>query len=271
VLEQNNRPLTVNVREAMTAMSFPKVRDITSAILKTCNITSPPVDLEPVLELFQAAVVNSGNIAESALLGKKSGWIIKVNPKLRQERRIFRIAHEIGHIYWSDPAHHLGDPQLGGNLERYCSKFASLLLCPYEWFIKDAPEAGYDLFTLKKIYSNLSHEVLAMRVCYLKPLVVTIFDNGKLHRRFSTPGLGYPSAPQKPELETYESVDLYSTYRESSGVIKWKGMERRVKVKGYPVFSEGYRRIILLMSVIETEALGNLAVDEDMPYPFPEY
>ena len=72
-------------------MSFPKVRDITSAILKTCHITCPPVDLEPVLELFQAAVVNSGNIAESALLGKKSGWIIKVNPKLRQERGPWRL------------------------------------------------------------------------------------------------------------------------------------------------------------------------------------
>ncbi|HUU29150.1 MAG TPA: ImmA/IrrE family metallo-endopeptidase [archaeon] len=252
-------------------MSYLKVRDITFNILSTCRINAPPVDLEPVLKHFRTTVVNSNHIAESALLGKKGDWTVKVNPGLRHERRTFRIAHEIGHIYWSDPAHHLGDPTLGGKLEKYCSKFASLLLCPFQWFIKDAPEADYDLFALKKIYSNVSHEVLATRLCYLASIVVTIYDNGKLYRRFASPGLTYPCAAQKPELEVYEAVDLYGDYRELNSLVSWGGIERRVRVKGYPVFSGKFRRIILLMTPLEMEPEDYTGIEEDMPYPFPEY
>ena len=252
-------------------MSFPKIRDITFNILKTCGISSPPVDLGPILKHFNATVVISGHIEESALLREKKGWRIKVNRKLRQERRSFRIAHEIGHIYWSTPDHHLGDPKLGVKLEKYCSKFASLLLCPHQWFVQDAQEADYDLFALKKVYTNVSHEVLAFRLSYLTPMVVTIYDNGKLYRRFSSPGQGHPPQGENPEREVYEAVDLYGDFRELKGEINWNGIERKVQVRGYPVFSGNYRRVILLTKPVVSVTLDESEFEEDMPYPFPEY
>ena len=252
-------------------MSFPKIRDITLELLTQCGIEAPPVDLRPILELFHATVVNSSHIAESALLERKDGWTIKVNSSFREERREFRIAHEIAHIYWSAPEHHRGDPNLGGGLEKFCSKFASLLLCPHQWFVRDAPEAGYDLFELKKIYANVSHEVLAFRLSYLTAMVVSIFDNGKLYRRFTTPGMGIPPAGQKPEAEVLEEVDLYGKFREKRGTLKWNNEGRKVRVRGYPVFSGGFRRIILVTTpeIVTAAAAGEL--EEDMPYPFPEY
>ena len=252
-------------------MGFPKIRDITLEILKTCGISSPPVDLGPILKHYKATVVSTGNIEESALLRAHKGWTIKVNRGLREERRAFRVAHEIGHIYWSTPDHHLGDSKLGGKLEKYCSKFASLLLCPHQWFIQDAQEADYELFALKKIYSNVSHEVLALRLSYLTPMVVAIYDNGKLYRRFSSPGTGFFAQGQKPEKEIHEAVDLYGEFREAKSEIKWNGIERKVQVRGYPVFSGKYRRIILLTKPVVSVMLDESEFEEDMPYPFPEY
>ncbi|MBN2288195.1 MAG: ImmA/IrrE family metallo-endopeptidase [Candidatus Glassbacteria bacterium] len=252
-------------------MKFPKVRDITLRILESCGIDSPPVGLEPLLDYFNARVVYSQHQPQSALLGSKDGWTIKVNSTFREERQAFRIAHELGHIYWSDPAHHRGDPQLGGRLEHFCSKFASLLLCPHQWLVRDAPEADYDLFALKSIYPNVSHEVLALRLCYLSPLVVAIFDNGKKYRRFASPNLKYPGRETALELKLYEEVDLYGEFRETRGEIKVGGVPRSARVRGYPVFSGSFRRIILVMTPAVSSLEESEEFEEDMPYPFPEY
>ncbi len=254
-------------------MSYPKVRDITLGLLDECGIIAPPVDMAPLLARFKARVQESSGVKDSLLLRSGDEWVIKVSSSLRDERRCFRIAHEIGHIWWSDPAHHLGDPDLGGKIEHYCSKFASLLLCPHQWLVCDAPEADYDLFRLKSLYSNVSHEVLAIRVSHLTTLVVTIIDNGKLYRRFGTPGLAFPAIEQKTERDVYEESDLYGDYREASGEVSWGGVKRKVRVRAYPVFSPGFRRIILFTSPIGQSqgALERDEFEEDMPYPFPEY
>jgi hypothetical protein len=252
-------------------VEYPKVRDITLGILEECGIIAPPVDLGRVVAHFGARVEESDNIAESAVLRMKHGWTIRVNGSLRPERKDFRIAHELGHIYWIDPAHHLGDPNLGGMLEKYCSKFASLLLCPHQWFVQDAPEADFDLLKLKTIYSSVSYEVLTIRLSYLTRVVVTILDNGKLYRRFATPGLVFPAREQILEREVYEAVDLFGAFREQTGRIKWDGFQRKVKVRGYPVFSEGFRRIILLTFPRDSNIETGSELEEDMPYPFPEY
>jgi len=253
-------------------MKFPKVREITHEILGRCGIQAPPVDLEPVLRYFSARVLYSKNIQQSALLrGKDGGWTIKVNSSFRPERRAFRIAHELAHIYWSDPAHHLGDPGLGGRLEHFCSKFASLLLCPYQWLANDAPEADFDLLALKAVYTNVSHEVLALRLCYLTPLVATILDNGKRYRRFATPSLKYPGKETQLEMKVYEEVDLYGEFREARGKIRVDGNLRSARVRGYPVISGAFRRIILLMTPVESTLKESPEFEEDMPYPFPEY
>ncbi len=253
-------------------MSFPKIRDITLRILGACGIEAPPVPMRPILARFRASVVDSEHIAESALIRSDGSWVIRVNRQLREERRAFRIAHELAHIYWSHPDNHQGDPALGDRLERYCSKFASLLLCPHQWFVMDAPAVDHDLARLKNLYSNVSHEALSIRLSYITPVVVTIYDNGQLYRRFSSPGLGHPPDGQPVENGVREQVDIYGKFRQSSGSIKWGGIKRGVRVRGYPVFSGKFRRIILLT----TPAGGGGAHDdpdyeEDMPYPFPDY
>ncbi len=254
-------------------MSFPKIRDITLRILGACGIEAPPVPMKPLLDRFKARVVESGHIPESALMRSDGRWVIRINRELRDERRAFRIAHELAHIYWSHPNNNQGDPDLGGKLERYCSKFASLLICPHQWFAMDAPAVDHDLARLKNLYSNVSHEALAIRISYITPLVVTIYDNGQLYRRFSSPGLGHPPDGQPVENDVREKVDIYGKFRQSSGSIKWGGIKRGVRVRGYPVFSGKFRRIILLT---EPSSGGGGAHDdpdyeEDMPYPFPEY
>jgi hypothetical protein len=253
-------------------VSFPKIRDITVDILTRCGISSPPVDLDLLVARFKARVVKSSHVAESALLRTREGWTIKVNREFRQERAAFRIAHELAHIYWSYPRNHQGDPSLGGKLEHYCSKFASLLLCPHQWLVRDAPEADYDLAALKQIYATVSHEALSIRLSYLTPMVVTIFDNGQLYRRFSSPGLGYPPGGQGPETEIREAVDIYGKTREKYGTLKWGGKERKVRVRGYPVFDGSFRRIILVTTPAVAESLEeDPGYQDDMPYPFPEY
>ncbi len=253
-------------------MAYPKVRDITLGILECCGITAPPVEIPRLLGYFQARVQETSGLTGSALLKREDGWIIKVGRELRDERRAFRIAHELGHIWWSDPAHHLGDPDLGGQIEHYCSKFASLILCPHQWFVQDAPEADYDLFRLKKIYASLSHEGLAIRASHLTALVVTIFDNGKLYRRFGSPGLAFPAKELKMEREVYEEADLYGAFREGRGEVSWGGLRRQLRVRAYPVFSPGFRRIILLSSPSGMSQHGEAEdFESDMPYPFPEY
>ncbi|MEA2062209.1 MAG: ImmA/IrrE family metallo-endopeptidase [Gemmatimonadota bacterium] len=253
-------------------MQYPKVRDITYEILEKCGIQVPPVDLEPVQSLFGARVVYSKHISQSALIQEKTGWTIKVNSTFRPERRAFRIAHELGHIYWSDPSHHRGDPELGGRLEHFCSKFASLLLCPHQWLVSDAPEADFDLFALKCLYTNVSHEAMAVRCCYLTRMVVTIFDNGKRYRRFGSPNLRYPGRESPLELKAYEEADLYGDFKEFKGKIMLGGVEKAARVRAYPVITGSFRRIILLMTPAGSTAVEDRnEFEEDMPYPFPEY
>lgn len=252
-------------------MEYPKIRDITLGILTRCGIQAPPVDLERVTRHFSVRVVESPHVAAGALLRDNKGWVIRVNDKLRDERRQFRIAHELGHIWWSDPERHLGDPTLGGGIEHYCSKFASLLLCPHQWLLRDAPETDYDLFRLKSIYPNVSHEALAIRLSFLTHMVVTILDNGRLYRRFGTPGLAFPKKEQKIERDLFESVDLYGDFRETRGELSWDGVKRMVRVRGYPVFSPQVRRIIIVTTPAATVHEENEGFEEDIPYPFPEY
>ena len=252
-------------------MDYPKIRDITHGILERCGIQSPPVDLDRIVRHFTARVIESPNVAASAVLQDRQGWLIRVNSKMREERRSFRIAHEIGHIWWHDPEHHLGDPNLGGGLEQYCSKFASLLFCPHQWLIRDAPEADFDLFRLKALYTNMSHEALALRLCFLTTMVVTILDNGKIYRRFGTPQLAFSKKEQKIEHDLFESVDLYGVFRESKGELSWAGVKRRVRVRGYPVFSPEVRRVILFTTPAAMEYEDSAGLEEDMPYPFPDY
>ena len=56
-----------------------------------------------------------------------------------------------------------------------------------------------------------------------------------------------------------------------AGEITWNGIERKIRVRGYPVFSGKYRRIILLTKPMVSDTLDDNEFDEDMPYPFPEY
>lgn len=253
---------------------FPKIRDITLKILLKCGIDSPPVDINIVLERWGVLLEESENLRQSALQKTADGsWKIVVSRELRHERRDFRIAHELGHVYWMDPKRHRGDPALGGKLENYCSKFASLLLCPHQWLVSDARELDYDLGRLKEIYNNVSYEALAIRISYLTQVVVTIIDNGKRYRRFSTEGLRFPAEDLPVEVKVHEECDLYSSFREKFGTVKLGGTERKIRVRGYPVISGAYRRIILLTTFVDSILSDSAEPDfeKDMPYPFPEY
>ena len=102
--------------------------------------------------------------------------------------------------------------------------------------------------------------------------------NGKAYwtiRRLSLAGLlfalAFLPACQAPEKKVYEEADLYGDFRSAEAELSWSGRKRAVRVRGYPVFSGKFRRIILLTTPITPGILEEKEFEEDMPYPFPEY
>lgn len=158
---------------------------------------------------------------ETIIVGSK-------NPN-KSERKQFTIAHEIG------------ETLLKGKvekecLEEACNLMAVNLLLPGEWFKRDAGASDFDLFELKKVYSSASHELIAFRMLEFRPMIITIFDNGRLYRRKSS--YSFPIKTACP-LERRCLMDVTA----SGGKI-FLGDEK-ISVTGWPVFREDWKRVIL--------------------------
>jgi predicted transcriptional regulator len=202
------------------------------ALLDKLGIHAPPVD--------------------AFLLAKGLGLAIQIDPLLKtrgysrrrwdlgtivvgsknpgkSERKQFTIAHELGEISLKGKVE-------GTHLEEASNLMAINLLLPRGWFKRDAEASGFDLLELKKIYSTASHELIALRMLEFRPMIVTIFDNGRLYRRKGS--YPFPIRTVYPmERQCLKEVSL------NGGKVSLK--DERMSVTGWPVFREDWKRVIL--------------------------
>lgn len=172
--------------------------DVTSAIdamvedlLGAARIVQPPVDVIHLAQQHLGMVVcvdhrqHQRGRAQRAL-GKQQ---IYLRPEVREERRQWTVAHEIGEHLKTELLQRLHiEPHEARRMtgESLANLFAYRLLVPACCFVEDARTLDYDLLALKNRYATASHEVLAWRFLDLPaPCVVTIIDNEKIHRRRS--------------------------------------------------------------------------------------
>ena len=90
-------------------MGFPKIRDITLRILKTCGIDSPPVPLGPIIDRFKARVVESDNVADDYTVELMEGDRDMESPEARRaffdlllQTRSEDMVNGAGEFVWLD-------------------------------------------------------------------------------------------------------------------------------------------------------------------------
>ena len=100
-----------------------------------------------------------------------------------------------------------------------------------------------DLYELKKLYSNCSHEAIARRMLNFIPQVLTIFDNRAIYTRIASESINFPTFPAKSELEVVEKC--YQTKN------KYEKTEENLKITGYFIDKgRGVERVILLTEIL---------------------
>ncbi len=201
-------------------------------LLKRLGIYNPPVDTFTIAK-------NLGLLIQTDPLLKTRGYsrkrwdlgfiILGSKSPDKSARNQFTIAHEIGEMLLDgkvDEAYR----------EKACNLIALNLLLPKEWFKRDAESYDFDLFTLKKIYSTASHEIIAFRMLEFRPMIITIFDNGQLYRRKSS----YP----------FRVKNAYSLEEQCLKVVanmakKTHLQNENINVTGWPIFKKDWKRLIL--------------------------
>jgi hypothetical protein len=169
-----------------------------AAILQTAGLVGPPVDATVVARRLGMEIGWDGRQQGRARLVRPAagGGAILVRPDPRPERLHWAVAHEIGETLAAEIADRLGiDPRTMGNgaREALACAFAGRLLAPTPWLAAAAARPNADLGALKRTFGTASHELLARRLLDLDdPLVVTIFDQGRMTFRRTNVGEGAP-------------------------------------------------------------------------------
>lgn len=208
------------------------VEDEAWALLERLNVKGPPVDAFVLAEKLNLSVHIDPNLGTRGYSRRR--WGIETiavgskNPE-KSERKHFTIAHEIGEVL------------LAGRVEQSFIEDASnlmavSLLLPRKWFKEDAESLEFDLPTLKRRYFTVSHEVISYRMLDVKPLIITIFDNGKLYKRKSS----YPR-----RVAQIHPLEMACIKAVSDSMEQVKLQDDEVSVVGWPVFRDDWKRIIL--------------------------
>ncbi len=200
---------------------------------------APPVDAFVLAKALNLSVHIDSDLGTRGYSRRRWGieaiMVGSKNPG-KSERKHFTIAHEIGEVL-------LAGKVGQGFIEDASNLMAVSLLLPRNWFHKDAEALDFDLAALKRRYSTASHEVIAYRMLDVKPLIITIFDNGKLYRRKGS----YPTRIRRIcplEMECMKAVS------DSAEQVLLEDDE--ISVTGWPVFRENWKRVILKTELKDT-------------------
>ena len=173
---------------------------VAGELLDAAGVAGPPVDAAAVARRLGMVVAADGRMAGRArhvrlgARGYAAGRAaILLAPEPRRERRQWAVAHELGEHAAERVFAALGvDPREAGDAarERVANELAARMLLPGGWFARAARDCGWDLAGLKERFATASHELIARRMLdFPPPVIVTIFDNGRLHwRRSNVPG-----------------------------------------------------------------------------------
>ncbi|MCB7129561.1 MAG: ImmA/IrrE family metallo-endopeptidase [Candidatus Brocadiales bacterium] len=207
------------------------VEDKARTLLSRLNVKGPPVDAFALAKALGISVHIDRELGTRGY--SRSRWGIGVimlgsnNPGM-SVRKHFTVAHEIGEMM-------LAGKVGQGYVEDASNHMAVSLLLPGDWFHRDAEATEFDLTALKNLYSTASNEIIAYRMVDFKPLIITIFDNGKLYRRKSS----YATRAKKVfplETKCMKAVND----RAEQVMLKDDGMS----VTGWPIFKDGWKRVI---------------------------
>lgn len=165
-------------------------------VLEQAGCHAPPVDALVLAAKLGLIVAVDGRQTSRARCVRVAAVpaqpLILLRPDPRPERRQWAVAHEIGEHVSHCVFERLGidAAEAAGAREAVANRFASRLLLPHDWFAAAAAETGGCLLALKECFPTASHELIARRLLDLSdPLVVAVFDHGKLQwRRSNLPG-----------------------------------------------------------------------------------
>lgn len=162
--------------------------------------------------------------------------MIVLSNDMFEPRANFRFCHELAHILLGHQSH----KTVTLAAEREADEFAGELMLPTYEFRQDMRRFG--LVGLKRHYSHASWEAIARKWSELRPAVLTIFDNSKLHYRRAPEGLNYPLRITRIERDA--ATDCYSSRGNRSVETE------QLVISGYYI-DEGHsvRRVILLTEV----------------------
>ena len=209
-----------------------QIEAIVDDILSQHEITAPPVDVR-TLARKMGLILNENKLEgrrgqNFIFRGKK---YVEVEIRDRKVRQNFTIAHEVLEVEMTDIT---TDPALKHKLALFGSSFLLMPLC---WFRKACLEHNFDLFDVKNIFNNVSHEAVALHMLYLEPAVVTVFDNNRVSNRRSS----YPFYVSRqlfpPEKKAIQQVLAAG----DKCHLQAEGME----ITGFPVFEKKFKRVIL--------------------------
>ncbi len=230
---------------------------VAEEVLSETGVEGPPVDAVAIARRLGMTVAwddrQHGRARYVRLRGtgaRQPRPTILLRPEPRTERRHWAVAHEIGeHVADRVFVRLSVDPrEAPANVrEEMATHLASRLLLPGAWFAADATTCAWDLLELKARYTTASHELIARRMLDLQPpVIVTIFDHGRLHfRRGNLPWRVPP--PSSGEMDCWRAAHTQgSPHRSSEGLRP---------VQAWPVHEPGWKREILRTEVdIELEA-----------------
>ncbi len=215
-------------------------------LLERAEIGEPPVDafrLAGALGIVVAWDRRQTNRARLVRLpgrstaGPRSG--IFLQPGDRPERLHWAVAHEIGeHIApeFLTQCEVLGDVADNTARERLANLLAGRLLLPTCWFEPDVAHLDGAIDLLKARYPTASHELIARRMLELSaPLVVTIFDQGRLHFRRA-------NCPASRRLTPLE-IECWAQVHRSGVAVERR--DEHLRVRGWAIHEPGWKREIV--------------------------
>jgi hypothetical protein len=222
-------------------------------VLAECGIDEPPVDAFDVARILEAPVTyDAGQTARGRVKRLSGRPSIFLRPDERPERLQWAVAHELGeslaHRVFLSTGRDV-DEAAPRVREAAASEFASRLLLPRDWFLRDARLLDGDVLQLKRHYATASHELILMGLLRLPELTLaTVFDHGQLTRRRGNGQLAPP-----PLLPAERAV---------CGRVRDTGLPAEitaqgVRVQGWPIHEPGWKRELLRTTAVEEfDAVG---------------
>ena len=214
-------------------------------VLASAGCQEPPVDALALGQALGCQVAwDDAQSGRARLVCSRRSADVAGLILLRHDPRIERLqwaaAHELGEVFAAQVFDRLGvDPREApaGARERVANQLAGRLLLPTDWFAAAGRECDWDLLELKGRFGTASHELIARRMLdFAPPIVVTIFDHGRLTMRQG-------NAVRRPPALSPEESACWRRVHETGQSQRRETPE--LIVRGWPVHEPDWKREIL--------------------------